>query len=116
MQAASQKLILLDIPDYEKIDVYIAHGGYKQAERALKQMSSDEIINLVKSSGLKGRGGAGFPTGLKWSFMPKEYDGPKYLCVNGDESEPGSFKDRQIMEFNRKRKESSNGRFRYSIR
>ena len=100
MQAASQKLILLDIPDYEKIDVYIAHGGYKQAERALKQMSSDEIINLVKSSGLKGRGGAGFPTGLKWSFMPKEYDGPKYLCVNGDESEPGSFKDRQIMEFN----------------
>ena len=100
MQDNFQKLILLDIPDYHKLDVYVANGGYQQSEKALTTMSSDEIIDIVKRSGLKGRGGAGFPTGLKWSFMPKSFDGAKYLCVNGDESEPGSFKDKHIMEFN----------------
>jgi len=87
------------IDNYHILDVYKQNGGYQQAQRAI-QMQSDDIINIVKASGLKGRGGAGFPTGLKWSFMPKETDKPKYLCVNSDESEPGSFKDRQILEFN----------------
>jgi NADH-quinone oxidoreductase subunit F len=63
-------------------------------------MTPDEIIDQVKKSGLRGRGGAAFSAGLKWSFMPKTSDKPKYLCVNGDESEPGSFKDRQIFESN----------------
>jgi len=87
------------IENYHKLDVYRQNGGYQQAQNAM-QIQSDDIINIVKASGLKGRGGAGFPTGLKWSFMPKQSDKPKYLCVNGDESEPGSFKDRQILEFN----------------
>ncbi len=93
------KLLLPDIPDYHKIDVYLEHGGYNAFRKAIK-MQPDEIINEVKKSGLRGRGGAAFPTGLKWSFMPKGLDIPKYLLVNGDESEPGSFKDRQIFEFN----------------
>jgi NADH-quinone oxidoreductase subunit F len=93
------KLNLPDIENYHKLSVYRENGGYEQAKKAL-QMSSDEIINVVKTSGLKGRGGAVFPTGVKWSFMPKVSDKPKYLCINGDESEPGSFKDRQIMEHN----------------
>ena len=93
------KLLLIDIPNYHKIDVYRANGGYEQIKKALT-MSPDDVINVVKTSGLRGRGGAGFPTGLKWSFMPKTNDKPKYLAVNGDESEPGSFKDRQIFEFN----------------
>jgi NADH-quinone oxidoreductase subunit F len=63
-------------------------------------MKPEEIIDVVKKSNLRGRGGACFPTGLKWSFMPRKTDKPKYLCVNGDESEPGTFKDRQIFEFN----------------
>jgi NADH-quinone oxidoreductase subunit F len=63
-------------------------------------MTPDAVIEEVKRSGLRGRGGACFPTGLKWSFMPKGNDKPKYLAINGDESEPGSFKDRQIFEYN----------------
>ncbi len=93
------KLILPEIPNFHKLEVYRQHGGYEQFRKAL-QMSPDEIINIVKASGLRGRGGACFPTGLKWSFMPKNIDKPKYLAVNGDESEPGSFKDRQIFESN----------------
>ena len=93
------KLLLPEIENLQQLEVYRTNGGYQQAEKALK-MQPDEIIEIVKASGLKGRGGAGFPTGLKWSFMPKNNDSHKYLCVNGDESEPGSFKDRQIMEFN----------------
>lgn len=93
------KLILPDIKDLHKLDVYTQNAGYEQIKRALA-MTSDEVINLVKASGLRGRGGACFPTGLKWSFMPKGEDKIKYLAVNGDESEPGSFKDRQIFEFN----------------
>ncbi len=93
------QITLPKIENYHRLDVYRQYGGYQQAQKAM-QMNPDDIINIVKASGLKGRGGAGFPTGLKWSFMPKQSDKPKYLCVNGDESEPGSFKDRQILEFN----------------
>ncbi len=93
------KLILRDIPDLHKIDVYLANGGYEEYRKA-SQMTSDEVIDVVKASGLRGRGGACFPTGLKWSFMPKGNDKIKYLAVNGDESEPGSFKDRQVFEYN----------------
>jgi len=95
----SVKILLKDIPDYHKIEVYRQHGGYETIRKAL-QKTPDEIIEEVKKSGLRGRGGACFPTGLKWSFMPKDKNIPKFLCINGDESEPGSFKDRQIFEFN----------------
>ncbi len=71
-------------------------GGYEVLPTALA-MEPGKIIDIVKESGLRGRGGAGFPTGLKWSFMPKEKKKPHYLCVNADESEPGTFKDREIM-------------------
>ncbi|MBN1449157.1 MAG: NADH-quinone oxidoreductase subunit NuoF [Bacteroidetes bacterium] len=94
-----QPVLLPAIPDLHKIDVYEQHGGYQQIRRALA-MTQEDIIGIVKDSGLRGRGGAAFPTGLKWSFMPKNGEKPSYLCVNGDESEPGSFKDRQIFEFN----------------
>ncbi len=94
-----QNLLLHDIPDYHKLDVYISNGGYDIYRKAIK-MTPDEVTNEVKKSGLRGRGGAAFPTGLKWTFMPKGNDKPKYLAVNGDESEPGSFKDRQIFERN----------------
>jgi len=89
----SPKGHLRDIADYE------AHGGYQMLKKAFA-MKPDEIVNEVKKSGLKGRGGAGFPTGLKWSFLAKPEGKPRYLLVNGDESEPGTFKDRQIFEQN----------------
>jgi NADH-quinone oxidoreductase subunit F len=94
------KIILKDIPDLHKIDVYESNGGYSALKKALKGMTPDEVINEVKTSNLRGRGGACFYTGLKWTFMPKETPKPKYLCCNGDESEPGSFKDREIFEKN----------------
>ena len=94
-----EKNLLPDIPNLHLLDVYLKNGGFEAAKKAF-QKSTDEIIDEVKKSGLRGRGGACFFTGLKWSFMPKVSDKPKYLCVNGDESEPGSFKDRQILEFN----------------
>ncbi len=93
------KLVLPDIVDLSNIDVYIANGGYEMYRQIIK-LTPDEVTNEVKKSRLRGRGGAGFPTGLKWTFMPKGNDKPKYLAVNGDESEPGSFKDRQIFEHN----------------
>ena len=93
------RLVLPEIHDLHKIDVYIQNGGYSFYKKALS-LSPDEVTNTVKKSKLRGRGGACFPTGLKWSFMPKTNDKPKYMAVNGDESEPGSFKDRQIFEFN----------------
>ena len=92
-------VIIPDDRDLYKIDHYLAHDGYKALKQAL-EMKPEEVINEVKRSNLRGRGGACFPTGLKWSFMPKNSDKPKYLCVNGDESEPGTFKDRQIFEYN----------------
>lgn len=99
MEYKSPNLILPLIPNLHKIDVYLQNGGYSTFRKAITR-TPDEIINEVKKSGLRGRGGACFPTGLKWSFMPKNKEKPKFLAVNGDESEPGSFKDRQIFEFN----------------
>jgi NADH-quinone oxidoreductase subunit F len=87
---------------YERLARYVpegAPGGYRAARHVLTSgMSQNEVIAKVKASGLRGKGGAGFPTGLKWSFVPKDHPGPKYLVINGDESEPGTFKDRFIME------------------
>ena len=82
----------------EKIEKYIELGGYEQARRAI-DMGPEAIIAEVKASNLRGRGGAGFPTGLKWSFVPKQSDRPKYVLVNGDESEPGTCKDRPICQY-----------------
>ncbi len=82
--------------DARSYDGWIRRGGYKALETALGMPPAD-VVELVKESGLRGRGGAGFPTGLKWSFMPKEKTRPHYLCCNADESEPGTFKDREIM-------------------
>lgn len=79
-------------------DTYRKHGGYRSVEKALK-MSPDDIVEEVKKSGLRGRGGAGFPTGLKWSFLAKPDGVPRHLVCNADESEPGTFKDRYLMEF-----------------
>jgi len=86
------------VENSHKIEVYMASGGYKALEKALKTMTPDDVIAEVKASNLRGRGGAGFPTGLKWSFMPKESEREKSLAVNADESEPGTFKDRVILE------------------
>jgi len=94
-----ERIIIPDNRDLCKIEYYMSHGGYKALKKAL-EMKPEEIIDEVKKSNLRGRGGACFPTGLKWSFMPKNSDKPKYLCINGDESEPGTFKDRQIFEYN----------------
>jgi NADH-quinone oxidoreductase subunit F len=77
---------------------YLERGGYQAAKKAIGEMTPDAVVELVKSAGLQGRGGAGFGTGLKWSFMPKATDKPKFLVCNADESEPGSFKDRLLME------------------
>src|SRR5512141_1647234 len=79
------------------IDRYLELDGYKAVQKALG-MSADDIINEVKNSSLRGRGGAGFPTGMKWSFVPKQSAKPKYVLCNGDESEPGTCKDRLILE------------------
>ncbi len=94
-----EPLLLPQIPDLHRMDVYEANGGYAMLRKALG-MKPEAVTDEVKKSNLRGRGGACFPTGLKWTFMPKNTDKPKYLCVNGDESEPGTFKDRQIFELN----------------
>ncbi len=94
--------ILLDKAHVEGIryfDVYRREGGYQAAEKALKEMSTDAIVEEVKKSGLRGRGGAGFPAGMKWSFIAKPEGVPRHLVCNADESEPGTFKDRYLMEF-----------------
>src|SRR5262245_4110113 len=83
------------LEDSHTLAVYRKHGGYEALAAALKRQP-DDIIDAVKRSGLRGRGGAGFPAGTKWGFVPKSTDKPKYLCVNADESEPGAFKDRLI--------------------
>ncbi len=88
-----------DIPDIDRLDVYRAHGGFEAFRQAVTQMDPDQVTEEVKKSGLRGRGGAGFPTGLKWSFMDKR-NWPHYVVANADESEPGTFKDREIMERN----------------
>jgi NADH-quinone oxidoreductase subunit F len=86
------------IKDSHKIDVFLQHDGYKALEKALREMTPATIIDEVKKSNLRGRGGAGFPTGMKWSFVPKDSPKPKYLICNADESEPGTCKDRPLME------------------
>jgi NADH-quinone oxidoreductase subunit F len=83
-------------PEARTLSGWLERGGYEALRKAV-QMEPDEITDVVKESGLRGRGGAGFPTGMKWSFMPGEPSGPHYLCANADESEPGAFKDREIM-------------------
>src|SRR4028118_1054616 len=89
----------INVPDIHTFDVYRKHGGYASVEKALKTMTPDEVVEEVKKSGLRGRGGAGFPTGMKWSFLAKPEGVPRYLVCNADESEPGTFKDRYLMEF-----------------
>ena len=86
------------IPNIRSYEVWKANGGYASVEKALK-MTPEQIVEEVKKSGLRGRGGAGFPTGLKWSFIAKPEGVPRHLVVNADESEPGTFKDRYLMEF-----------------
>jgi len=97
-----EKLLLRheDVPNLRSLDVYERDGGYQAARRALTEHQPAQITEMVKASGLRGRGGAGFPTGVKWGFLPKDNPKPRYLCVNADESEPGTFKDRQIIEGN----------------
>jgi NADH-quinone oxidoreductase subunit F len=96
--------ILLNTSHFEQpwtLENYLKVGGYQALRKIIEnKMSPDEIIAEVKASGLRGRGGAGFPTGLKWSFMPKNYEGDKYLVCNSDEGEPGTCKDRDILRFN----------------
>jgi len=95
-----KKILLekIDVPGIETFEVYRREGGYASTEKAIKTMTPDAIVNEVKTSGLRGRGGAGFPTGLKWSFLAKPEGVPRYLVCNADESEPGTFKDRYLME------------------
>ncbi|MEX1011176.1 MAG: NADH-quinone oxidoreductase subunit NuoF [Balneolaceae bacterium] len=94
-------LLIPDIPDLHKLDVYIENGGYEQWKAVLSdEWTPESVVNTVKEANIRGRGGAGFNAGLKWSFMPKPDGGPRYLACNGDESEPGTFKDRMIFEFN----------------
>lgn len=96
----TRKLLLENdhIEGIRSYDVYRKNGGYRSVEKALKQMSPDDIVEEVKKSGLRGRGGAGFPTGMKWSFLAKPEGVPRHLLCNADESEPGTFKDRYLME------------------
>jgi NADH-quinone oxidoreductase subunit F len=86
------------IPNAKRIDTYLQNDGYKALQKALKEMTPASIIDEVKKSNLRGRGGAGFPTGMKWSFVPKDSPKPKYVLCNADESEPGTSKDRPLME------------------
>ncbi len=88
----------IKVPGIHTYDVYRKHGGYNAAEKALKTQTRDQVIEEVKFSGLRGRGGAGFPSGMKWSFLDQKSDKPRYLVCNADESEPGTFKDRFLME------------------
>ncbi len=80
------------------LDAYRADGGYRALQKALNEMAPAQVVDAVKASGLRGRGGAGFPTGLKWTFLPKDHPGPIYMCINADESEPCTFNNRILME------------------
>lgn len=95
----ARKLLLthIDVPGINTFEVYRQKGGYRAVEKALKTMSPEDVVEEVKKSGLRGRGGAGFPTGMKWSFLAKPEGVPRYLVCNADESEPGTFKDRYLM-------------------
>lgn len=98
---ASIKLLLehAHVEGIRYYETYRKHGGYRSVEKALNTLTPDEVTEEVKKSGLRGRGGAGFPAGMKWSFLAKPEGVPRYLVVNADESEPGTFKDRYLMEF-----------------
>src|SRR4051794_32178811 len=85
-------------PDSQSLAAYRADGGYRALGKALNEMSPAQVTDAVKASGLRGRGGAGFPAGVKWGFLPKDHPGPIYLCVNADESEPCTFNNRILME------------------
>jgi len=96
------ELVLLrhrETPNLENLSVYREHGGFAAFRKAVTELQPDAILQEVKNSGLRGRGGAGFPTGMKWSFLPKDVF-PRYVVANADESEPGTFKDREIMDKN----------------
>jgi NADH-quinone oxidoreductase subunit F len=95
-----RKLLLekVHVAGIETYEVYRREGGYRSVEKALKEMTPEQIVEEVKTSGLRGRGGAGFPTGMKWSFLAKPEGVPRHLVCNADESEPGTFKDRYLME------------------
>ena len=88
----------LNTPDSHKTETYEADGGYETARRVLSEVEPADMVDQIKASGIRGRGGAGFPTGIKWGFLPQGVR-PRYLVVNADESEPGTFKDRIIMEY-----------------
>src|SRR5262245_6260466 len=88
----------VDRPDSHKLEGYRDDGGYETFLRALSDLKPGDVTDQVKASGLRGRGGAGFPTGVKWTFLPKDNPGPVYLCVNCDESEPPTFNNRILME------------------
>ncbi|MEN9315755.1 MAG: dehydrogenase 51 kDa subunit, chain [Pseudomonadota bacterium] len=91
----------LSSPDGWRLRDYQSRGGYEALTKILKEgLTPEQVIAEVKASGLRGRGGAGFPTGLKWSFMPRQFPGQKYLVCNSDEGEPGTFKDRDILRYN----------------
>ena len=96
----AQKLLTEHIltPGIKNFDVYRKQGGYRSVEKALKTLSPENVVDEVKKSGLRGRGGAGFPAGMKWGFIDKTPGKPHYLVCNADESEPGTFKDRYLME------------------
>jgi len=98
----SKKILLqhINTQGIETLEVYRKMGGYASVEKALKSMTPDAVTEEVKKSGLRGRGGAGFPTGMKWSFLDKKSNNLRYLVCNADESEPGTFKDRYLMEKN----------------
>ncbi len=88
-----------DVPDIDQLDVYRKHGGFDTLKTVVTGKTPQEVIDIVKAAGLRGRGGAGFPTGVKWSFLsPNVF--PRYVVANADESEPGTFKDREILEHN----------------
>ncbi len=95
-----EKVLTRDMnpPESRKIDYYEKVGGYQAWRKVLKEMTPEEVIEVVKASNLRGRGGAGFPTGVKWGFVPKDTGKPHYMLVNADESEPGTFKDRLLMD------------------
>lgn len=95
-----EPLLIPKIPNLHKIEVFEKHDGYKQLAKVLKEYTPEKVVDEVKAANIRGRGGAGFNAGLKWSFMPKPDGKPRYIAANGDESEPGTFKDRQIFEYN----------------
>ena len=88
----------IDHPGQENIEIYEKNGGYQAIKKAIPHIKPSDLTEMVKQSDLRGRGGAGFPTGKKWGFVPKDPNLPKYLVCNADESEPGTFKDRLLIE------------------